>query len=76
MPSEFGEWLKAELAKRGWSMRQLALRSGVHPASVGNAVRRGVTPRMESILKMAEALGEDPALRAAKPGDLGLNKIV
>jgi len=76
MPSEFGKWLQAELAKRGWSMRQLALRSGVHPASVTNVVRTGATPRMESILKMAEALGEDPALKAAKPGDLGLNKNV
>lgn len=46
------------------------------PRVVSNVVRTGATPRMESILKMAEALGEDPALKAAKPGDLGLNKNV
>jgi transcriptional regulator with XRE-family HTH domain len=60
MSSEFGEWLEAELAKRGWSMRQLALRAGVHPASVTNIVRSGATPRMKTILKMAEALEADP----------------
>ena len=61
MSSDFGEWLKAELAKRGWSMRQLALRAGVHPASVTNIVRTGATPRIKSILKTAQAPGEDQA---------------
>ena len=67
MSSEFGEWLEAELAKRGWSRRQLALRAGITPASVTNIVRTGAMPRMETIIKMAEAMGEDPAvvLRAA-----------
>jgi transcriptional regulator with XRE-family HTH domain len=67
MPSEFGEWLQAELDKRGWSMRKLALRSGVHPQSVGDAVHRGAVPEVSSIIRMAEVLGEDPvfALRVA-----------
>jgi transcriptional regulator with XRE-family HTH domain len=61
MPSDFGEWLKPELAKRGWSMRQLALRAGIGPGSVTNIARTGATPRMETVIKMAEAMGEDPA---------------
>jgi transcriptional regulator with XRE-family HTH domain len=67
MPSKLGEWLQGELDKRGWSMRKLALRSGVHPVSVGDAVRRGAIPEVNSIIRMAEALGEDPvfALRLA-----------
>ena len=38
----------------------MALRAGVHPASVTNIVRTGATPRMKTILKMAETLEEDP----------------
>jgi lambda repressor-like predicted transcriptional regulator len=60
MSSEFAGWLKAELAKRGWSMRQLALRAGITPPSVTDIVRTGATPRMETIVKMADALEVDP----------------
>jgi len=67
MPSKLGEWLQTELAKRGWSMRKLAMRSGLDPRSVSSAVRTGITPEVNSIIRMAEALGEDPvfALRLA-----------
>jgi lambda repressor-like predicted transcriptional regulator len=62
MPNRVGEWLQAELHERGWSMRKLVLRAGMYPQSVGDAVHRGAVPEVNSIIKMAEALGEDPVL--------------
>jgi transcriptional regulator with XRE-family HTH domain len=70
MPSKLGEWLKAELAKRGWSMRRLALRSDVSPVTVGNIVRRDVKPEVDTVLCLAEGLGEDPVFMLRLAGIL------
>jgi transcriptional regulator with XRE-family HTH domain len=60
MPKEFAEWLGEELARQGLSQRELALRSGVTSPTVSQIVRGEVQPTVESIVKIAEGLGEDP----------------
>lgn len=60
MPKEFAEWLTEELAERGLSQRKLALRAGVTGPTVGQIVRGKVQPTVESIVKIAEGLEEDP----------------
>jgi len=59
--SEFGEWLRVELDKRGWSQRKLALRSGLATTAMSYIVRGEVQPTVESIIKIADGLEEDPA---------------
>jgi transcriptional regulator with XRE-family HTH domain len=39
MPRKFAEWLRGELARRGWSQRKLALRSGVASTTLSYIVR-------------------------------------
>ena len=60
MPQDFAEWLRGELARRGLSQRELALRAGITGPTVGQIVRGKVQPTVESIVKIAEGLGEDP----------------
>jgi transcriptional regulator with XRE-family HTH domain len=60
MPKEFAEWLGGELAERGLSQRELALRAGITSPTVSQIVRGKVQPTVESIVRIAEGLGEDP----------------
>jgi transcriptional regulator with XRE-family HTH domain len=61
MPRKVAEWLRGELARRGWSHRKLALRSGVGSTTLSYIVRGEHQPTVESIVKIAEDLEEHPA---------------
>ena len=60
MPQDFAEWLREELARRGLSQRELALRAGMPSPGVSQIVRGKVQPTWESIVKIAGGLGQDP----------------
>ena len=60
MPQDFAEWLSGELARRGLSQRELALRAGLTSPAVSQIVRGKVQPTWESIVKIAGGLGQDP----------------
>lgn len=65
------ERLRATIAAAGWTYAGLAAAAEVDPKSVERWVNLGRTPRRETALRAAEALGEDmftlwPALRQAR----------
>ncbi|MGW5019349.1 helix-turn-helix domain-containing protein [Streptomyces cacaoi] len=65
------ERLRVVMASEGWTHADLANATGVDPKSVERWVNLGRTPRRQTALKAAEALGEDvhalwPALRQAR----------
>src|SRR3712207_3852327 len=45
-------------AERGWSLQQLARRSGLSPASIHKVEKSGMTPTITSLMKIAAALGK------------------
>jgi transcriptional regulator with XRE-family HTH domain len=45
-------------AERGWSLQQLARRSGLSPASIHKIEKSGMTPTITSLMKVAAALGK------------------
>lgn len=61
MPKEFAEWLKGELAERGLSQRELALRSGVASTTLSYIVRGEHQPTVESIV-MLDAISHGACL--------------
>ncbi len=56
--SELGPKLAAVRAERGWSLQQLADRSGVSPAAIHKIEKSGMTPTIASLMKIAAALGK------------------
>jgi transcriptional regulator with XRE-family HTH domain len=71
--SELGAKLAMARAERGWSLAELARRSGVSTASVHKIEKSGMTPTIATLMKVAAALGtsvsyfidEDVAVPAA-----------
>lgn len=65
------ERLRAAMAAGGWTHASLATKADVDPKSVERWVNLGRTPRRETAMRAAEAIGEDvfalwPALRQAR----------
>lgn len=58
-------------AARGWSIRVLADRAGVHPNAILRMENGETSPRQETVAKLLRALGEkdDPELSLAKAVD-------
>jgi transcriptional regulator with XRE-family HTH domain len=56
--SELGGKLANARAERGWSLQQLADRSGLSPAAIHKIEKSGMTPTIASLMKIAAALGK------------------
>jgi transcriptional regulator with XRE-family HTH domain len=54
--SELGSKVAKARAERGWSLQQLAKRSGLSPASIHKIEKSGMTPTITSLMKLAAAL--------------------
>src|SRR5690348_4986961 len=70
--SDFPDWLRARMAEKNWSAAELARKARVGQSSI-SGYQLGTRPTMESVLKIAKAVGIAPAeaLEAAgfEPGD-------
>jgi transcriptional regulator with XRE-family HTH domain len=53
---EFGQRLKAERIRRGFTVRDFAAQVGVDPSLIGAAENRGATPNFWTIVGMAQVL--------------------
>jgi transcriptional regulator with XRE-family HTH domain len=58
---QFARNLVAARAHRGLSQEELADRAGMHRTAVSLLERRGRDPQLETIVKLARALGVKPA---------------
>ena len=56
--SELGGKVAKARAERGWSLQQLADRSGMSPAAIHKIEKSGMTPTIASLMKLAAALGK------------------
>jgi transcriptional regulator with XRE-family HTH domain len=56
--SEIGAKFAKARAERGWSLAQLAERSGLSTAAVHKIEKSGMTPTIASLMKVAAALGK------------------
>jgi transcriptional regulator with XRE-family HTH domain len=56
--SAIGAKVAKTRAERGWSLQQLARRSGLSPASIHKIEKSGMTPTITSLMKVAAALGK------------------
>jgi transcriptional regulator with XRE-family HTH domain len=59
--SELGGKVANARAERGWSLQQLADRSGLSPAAIHKIEKSGMTPTIASLMKLAAALGKTVA---------------
>ena len=59
--SEIGAKVARARSERGWSLAQLAQRSGLSPAAVHKIEKSGMTPTIASLMKIAAALGKSVA---------------
>src|SRR3954464_5018245 len=67
--SAIGAKVAKARAERGWSLQQLAKRSGLSPASIHKIEKSGMTPTITSLMKVAAALGKGAGhLNAAAAG--------
>ena len=57
--SEIGAKVARARSERGWSLAQLAQRSGLSAAAVHKIEKSGMTPTIASLMKIAAALGSD-----------------
>ena len=57
-PRLFREQLKAELARRGWTTRDLAARAELPYSAVGNYIWHGGVPDATRLTRLAAAFGE------------------
>ncbi|MBL0920726.1 MAG: helix-turn-helix transcriptional regulator [Phycisphaerales bacterium] len=59
---DFSANLRAERARAGLTQAELAERAGLNPASIGS-YERGVTkPQIDTLCRIASALGVEPSL--------------
>src|SRR5437762_11775480 len=56
--SALGAKVARARAERGWSLQQLADRSGLSPAAIHKIEKSGMTPTIGSLMKIAAALGK------------------
>jgi XRE family transcriptional regulator, regulator of sulfur utilization len=57
----FGNAIKALRAERGISQEELGRLAGLHRAHVGEIERGEISPTLDSVQVIAEALGERPS---------------
>src|ERR1044071_10400868 len=73
--SEIGAKVARARAERGWSLAQLAQRSGLSTAAVHKIEKSGMTPTIASLMKVASALGKSVAYFVDKPETPDVNVI-
>ena len=73
--SEIGAKVARARAERGWSLAQLAQRSGLSAASVHKIEKSGMTPTIASLMKVAAALGKSVAYFVDEPSTPDVNVI-
>jgi transcriptional regulator with XRE-family HTH domain len=56
--SELGEKIKALRTERGWSLQDLAHKSGISAAGIHRIESNGITPTITTMMKRADALGK------------------
>ncbi len=54
---KFNEWLMQELESRGWSIRELARRAGITPATISNVLNEMRHPGPDFCRAVARAFG-------------------
>jgi transcriptional regulator with XRE-family HTH domain len=62
-------------SERGWSLAQLAQRSGLSPAAVHKIEKSGMTPTIASLMKVAAALGKSVSYFVDEPDNPDVNVI-
>ena len=73
--SELGAKLARARTERGWSLAQLAQRSGVSAATVHKIEKNGMTPTIATLMKIAAALGKSVAYFVDEPATPHVNVI-
>jgi transcriptional regulator with XRE-family HTH domain len=73
--SEIGAKVARARAERGWSLAQLAQRSGLSPAAVHKIEKSGMTPTIASLMKVAAALGKSVSYFVDEPAMGDVNVI-
>jgi len=73
--SEIGAKVARARAERGWSLAQLAQRSGLSTAAVHKIEKSGMTPTIASLMKVAAALGKSVAYFVDEPATPDVNVI-
>jgi len=73
--SEIGAKVARARAERGWSLAQLAQRSGLSAAAVHKIEKSGMTPTIASLMKVAAALGKSVAYFVDEPSTPDVNVI-
>jgi transcriptional regulator with XRE-family HTH domain len=65
--SEIGAKVAKARAERGWSLAQLAERSGLSTAAIHKIEKSGMTPTIASLMKVAAALGKSVGYFVEEP---------
>jgi transcriptional regulator with XRE-family HTH domain len=73
--SEIGAKVARARSERGWSLAQLAQRSGLSTAAVHKIEKSGMTPTIASLMKVAAALGKSVAYFVDEPESPDVNVI-
>jgi transcriptional regulator with XRE-family HTH domain len=73
--SEIGAKVARARSERGWSLAQLAQRSGLSTAAVHKIEKSGMTPTIASLMKVASALGKSVSYFVDEPEEPDVNVI-
>jgi len=73
--SEIGAKVARARSERGWSLAQLAQRSGLSAAAVHKIEKSGMTPTIASLMKVAAALGKSVSYFVDEPREPDVNVI-
>src|SRR6185503_5496804 len=73
--SEIGAKVAKARSERGWSLAQLAQRSGLSAAAVHKIEKSGMTPTIASLMKIAAALGRSVSFFVEEPETPEVNVV-
>ena len=73
--SEIGAKVARARSERGWSLAQLAQRSGLSAAAVHKIEKSGMTPTIASLMKVAAALGKSVSYFVDEPSNPDVNVV-
>jgi transcriptional regulator with XRE-family HTH domain len=73
--SEIGAKVARARSERGWSLAQLAQRSGLSTAAVHKIEKSGMTPTIASLMKVAAALGKSVSYFVDEPETPDVNVV-
>jgi transcriptional regulator with XRE-family HTH domain len=59
--ARFGAVFRGLRRERGWTVKKLATRAGMHPAYVSIVEQGGNVPSLSTVLELLEVLGADAA---------------